>query len=87
MELTKEQIYKIGKDKFVYDTVNEILKKDEFDHTEIKEIYLDGGGGCILVTFSCAVYANVPIALGEAFGHSYPNNRAVGENLIHIYYQ
>jgi hypothetical protein len=84
MELTKEQIYQSGKEKFVYDIVNEILKKDNLDNTEIKEIYLDDGGSCIQITYSGAVSASTIIAICKAFGDDDVDVYSEGENIMKL---
>jgi hypothetical protein len=35
MEYTKQQIFEMGKELFVSNIVNEILKKDELDNNEV----------------------------------------------------
>ena len=85
MEYTKEQIFEIGREKFVKDIVSEILKNDHLDDNVIKEVILDDHGNCIHVTFTGAVGASAIIAIGEAFGdNNNPNVYAVGDNTLNI---
>ena len=84
MKPTKEQIYQIGKEKFVSDIVTEILNNDGLDDTLIKEVCLDDGGNCIHITFSGAVSASTFIAISEAFGDNDPDVYANGENLFEV---
>jgi hypothetical protein len=84
MEYTKEQIFKIGKEKFVTDLVNEILGKDTMDDNVITGVSLQDSGNCIHITFSGGVSASTIIAIGEAFGDDSPNVFGEGENTISI---
>ena len=85
MVYTKEQIFEIGREKFVKDIVSEILKNDHLDDNVIKEVILDDHGNCIHVTFTGAVGASTIIAIGEAFGEKNdPNVYAVGDNTLNI---
>jgi len=84
MKPTKEQIYQIGKEKFVSDIVTEILKKDELDDTAIKDIEFDDGGNIIYVRFTGAVSASTFIAISKAFGDNDPDVYANGENLFEV---
>ncbi len=84
MKPTKEQIYQIGKEKFVSDIVTEILNNDSLDDTLIKEVCLDDGGNCIHIAFSGAVSASTFIAISEAFGDKDPDVYANGENLFEV---
>lgn len=84
MKPTKEQIYQIGKEKFVSDIVAEILKKDELDDTAIKDIEFDDGGNIIYVRFAGGVSASTFIAISEAFGDNDPDVYANGENLFEV---
>ena len=82
MEYTKEQIFKIGREKFVTDIVNEILGKDNLDDSVITGVSLEDYGNCIQLTFSGAVSASTIIAIGEAFGDDDPNVFGEGKNTI-----
>lgn len=84
MKPSKEQIYQIGKEKFVSDIVTEILNNDRLDDTLIKEVCLDDGGNCIHIAFSGAVSASTFIAISEAFGDKDPDVYANGENLFEV---
>ena len=55
MEITKEKIYELGKEKIVTDLVNEILSNDPLDNTIVTEVILDDNGYCIHITFSGGV--------------------------------
>ena len=59
MEITKEKIYELGKEKIVTDLVNEILSNDPLDNTIVTEVILDDNGYCIHITFSGGVNADV----------------------------
>lgn len=63
MEYTKQQIFEMGKELFVSNIVNEILKKDELDDNEITKVELDDYGNCLHITFKGAVYASTIISL------------------------
>ena len=58
MEITKEKIYELGKEKIVTDLVNEILSNDPLDNTIVTEVILDDNGYCIHITFSGGVNAH-----------------------------
>lgn len=74
MEYTREEIYELGKEKFVTDLVGEILSsKDELDASDIKEVIFDDNGACIHLTLSSGVSASTIIAIGEAFGDDDPD--------------
>jgi len=84
MEITKEKIYELGKEKIVTDLVNEILSKDPLDNNQITEVVLDDYGYCIHITFSGGVNASTLIAISEAFGDDDPDVYGDGENSINI---
>ena len=84
MEITKEKIYELGKEKIVTDLVNEILSKDPLDDTQITEVSLDDYGNCIHITFSGGVKASTLIAISKAFGADEPDVYGDGENSINI---
>ena len=84
MEITKEKIYELGKEKIVTDLVNEILSNDPLDDTQITEVSLNDYGNCIHITFSGGVNASTLIAISEAFGDDDPNVYGNGENSINI---
>ena len=84
MEITKEKIYELGKEKIVTDLVNEILSNDPLDNTIVTEVILDDNGYCIHITFSGGVNASTLIAISEAFGDDDPNVYGDGENSINI---
>ena len=84
MEYTKEQIFELGREKFVTDIVSEILNNDGLDNNVIKEVILDDHGNCIHITFTGAIGASAIIAIGEAFGNNNPNVYAVGEDTLNI---
>ena len=84
MEITKEKIYELGKEKIVTDLVNEILSKDPLDNTIVTEVILDDNGYCIHITFSGGINASTLIAISEAFGDNDPDVYGNGENSIKI---
>ena len=89
MEITKEKIYELGKEKIVTDLVNEILSNDPLsndplDNTIVTEVILDDNGYCIHITFSGGVNASTLIAISEAFGDNDPDVYGNGENSINI---
>ena len=84
MEITKEKIYELGKEKIVTDLVNEILSNDPLDNTIVTEVILDDNGYCIHITFSGGVNASTLIAISEAFGDNDPDVYGNGENSIII---
>ena len=84
MEITKEKIYELGKEKIVTDLVNEILSKDPLDNNQITEVVLDDYGYCIHITFSGGVKASTLIAISKAFGVDDPDVYGDGENSINI---
>lgn len=84
MEYTKQQIFEMGKELFVSNIVNEILKKDELDDNEITKVELDDYGNCLHITFKGAVYASTIFAIGKAFGDNDPNVYGDGDNTIKI---
>ena len=84
MEYTKQQIFEMGKELFVSNIVNEILKKDELDNNEITKVELDDHGNILHITFKGAVYASTIIAIGNAFGDNDPNVYGDGDNTINI---
>ena len=84
MEYTKQQIFEMGKELFVSNIVNEILKKDELDNNEITKVELDDHGNILHITFKGGVYASTIIAIGKAFGDEEPTVYGDGDNTIKI---
>lgn len=84
MEITKEKIYEMGKEKIVTDLVTELLSIDPLDDTHVKEVLLDDHGNCIHITFSGGVSATTLIAISKAFGDDDPDVYGDGENSIEL---